>query len=86
MKTRAWLVYLLAGVLATLAFLFVPGMRVGGLLNLIALSSPVVILVALRLNRVDYKLPWVLIALGQVFFVTGDVITYNYQRSTRRSR
>jgi diguanylate cyclase (GGDEF)-like protein/PAS domain S-box-containing protein len=79
-KARAWLAYLLAGVVATLVFLFVPGMRIGGLLNLIALSSPVVILVALRLNRVEYKLPWVLIALGQVFFVTGDVITYNYQR------
>jgi diguanylate cyclase (GGDEF)-like protein/PAS domain S-box-containing protein len=50
------------------------------LLNLIALSSPIVILVALRLNHVEYKLPWVLIALGQVFFVTGDVITYNYER------
>ncbi|MGZ5295661.1 MAG: putative bifunctional diguanylate cyclase/phosphodiesterase [Actinomycetota bacterium] len=80
MKARAWLVYLLTGVIATLAFLFVPGMRIGGLLNLIALSSPIVILVALRLNHVEYKLPWVLIALGQVFFVTGDVITYNYQR------
>ena len=32
------------------------------------------------MNHVEYKLPWVLIALGQVFFVTGDVITYNYQR------
>ncbi len=72
--------YLLTGVLATLVFLFVPGMRIGGLLNLIALSSPVVILIALRLNHVEYKLPWVLIALGQVFFVTGDVITYNYER------
>ena len=38
------------------------------------------ILVALRVNHVEYKLPWVLIALGQVFFVTGDVITYNYER------
>ncbi|MEO8423466.1 MAG: EAL domain-containing protein [Actinomycetota bacterium] len=80
MRARAWLVYLLTGVITTLVFLFVPGMRVGGLLNLIALSSPVVILVALRLNRVEYKLPWVLIALGQVFFVAGDVITYNYDR------
>ena len=50
MKARAWLVYLLAGVIATLVFLFVPGMRIGGLLNLIALSSPIVILVALRLT------------------------------------
>ena len=80
MKARAWLVYLLTGAVATLVFLFVPGMRVGGLLNLIAVSSPIVILVALRMNHVEYKLPWILIALGQVFFVAGDVITYNYER------
>jgi diguanylate cyclase (GGDEF)-like protein/PAS domain S-box-containing protein len=80
MKARAWLVYLLAGAIATLVFLFVPGMRVGGLLNLIALSSPIAILIALRMNHVEYKLPWLLIALGQLFFVTGDVITYNYER------
>jgi diguanylate cyclase (GGDEF)-like protein/PAS domain S-box-containing protein len=80
MKTRAWLVYVLTGAIATLVFLFIPGMRIGGLLNLIAVSSPIVILVALRLNHVDYKLPWVLIALGQTLFVTGNVITYNYRR------
>jgi hypothetical protein len=80
MKARAWLVYLLAGAIATLVFLFVPGMRIGGLLNLIALSSPIAILIALRMNHVEYKLPWLLIALGQLFFVTGDVITYNYER------
>ena len=80
MKARAWLVYLLAGAIATLVFLFVPGMRIGGLLNLIALSSPIAILIALRMNHVEYKLPWLLIALGQLLFVTGDVITYNYER------
>ena len=72
--------YLLAGAIATLVFLFVPGMRIGGLLNVIALSSPIAILIALRMNHVEYKLPWLLIALGQLLFVTGDVITYNYER------
>ncbi len=72
--------YVAAGVAATLMFLFVPGLRIGVVLNLIALSSPVVILVALRTNRLEYRLPWMLIALGQVFFVAGDVITYNYDR------
>ncbi len=72
--------YLLLGSLATVAFLTVPGFRVGVLLNVIALSSPIVILVALRVNHVEYKLPWVLIALGQVLFVAGDVITYNYDK------
>ncbi len=72
--------YLLLGSIATVAFLTVPGFRIGVLLNVIALSSPIVILIALRVNHVEYKLPWILIALGQVLFVAGDVITYNYDR------
>jgi diguanylate cyclase (GGDEF)-like protein/PAS domain S-box-containing protein len=80
MKSRAWLVYLLLGSIATVAFLTVPGLRVGALLNIIAISSPIVILVALRMNHVEYKLPWLLIALGMIFFVAGDIITYNYDR------
>jgi len=79
MKSRAWLVYLLLGSLATVVFLTMPGARVGALLNVIAISSPIVILIALRVNHVEYKLPWVLIALGMVLFVAGDVITYNYE-------
>ncbi len=58
-----------------------PACASAGLLNLIALSSPVAILVAVRLNRSpSTSCRGCLIALGQVFFVTGDVITYNYQR------
>src|SRR5713226_9492376 len=80
MRARAWLLYMLVGAAATLTFLFVPGMRIGALLNLIGLSSPIVILIAIRLNKIEDKLPWLLITLGQVFFVAGDVITYNYDR------
>ncbi len=72
--------YLLLGSITTVAFLTVPGLRIGALLNLIAISSPIVILIALRMNHVEYKLPWILIALGQALFVAGDVITYNYER------
>ncbi len=78
MKRRAWLLYLAAGVLALLAFLFVPGMRQGWVFNLIALSSPIMILVAVRLWRPPVRWPWYLFALGQTLFVVGDVITYNY--------
>ena len=80
MRTRVWFLYVLVGVSATLTFLLVPGMRIGAILNLVGLSSPVAILIAIRLNKIEHKLPWLLIALGQVFFVAGDVITYNYER------
>ena len=38
------------------------------------------ILVAVRLWKPQTRLPWYLFALGQSFFVAGDVITYNYDR------
>ena len=79
MKRRAWLLYLCGGIAALLAFLFMPGMRQGWFFNLIALSSPVAILVAVRMWQPGVRLPWYLFALGQGFFVIGDVITYNYE-------
>jgi diguanylate cyclase (GGDEF)-like protein/PAS domain S-box-containing protein len=80
MKRRAWALYLCGGVLALLAYLFVPGMRQGWIFNLLSLSSPVAIVLAVRLWRPIARAPWYLFALGQTFFVVGDVITYNYER------
>ena len=64
----------------TAAYLFVPGLRLGPLFNVIAISSPIAIVIAVRLWQPQTKLPWYLFALGQTFFVIGDVITYNYDR------
>ena len=64
----------------TAAFLFVPGLRLGPLFNVIAISSPIVIVIAVRMWKPQTRLPWYLFALGQAFFVAGDVITYNYDR------
>jgi diguanylate cyclase (GGDEF)-like protein/PAS domain S-box-containing protein len=64
----------------TAAFLFVPGLRLGPIFNVIAISSPIAIVIAVRLWRPQTRLPWYLFALGQTFFVAGDVITYNYDR------
>ena len=64
----------------TAAYLFVPGLRLGPLFNVIAISSPIAIVIAVRLWQPETKLPWYLFALGQTFFVIGDVITYNYDR------
>ncbi len=79
-KQRAWLAYSIGGALVTAAYLFVPGLRLGPIFNLIAISSPIAILIAVRLWKPQTRLPWYLFALGMTFFVAGDVITYNYDR------
>ena len=78
MKSRAWLLYLGGGIAALLGFLFLPHLRQGWVFNLISLSSPVAIVVAVRMWKPNARAPWYLFALGQTFFVIGDVITYNY--------
>jgi diguanylate cyclase (GGDEF)-like protein/PAS domain S-box-containing protein len=80
MKQRAWLAYTCGGILVTAAYLFLPGLRLGPVFNLIAISSPIAIVIAVRLWKPQTRLPWYLFALGQTFFVAGDVITYNYER------
>jgi diguanylate cyclase (GGDEF)-like protein/PAS domain S-box-containing protein len=80
MKRRAWLLYLLAGTVVMLAWEYVPHLKVGWLFNAIALSSPVAIVLAVRMWKPQHRAPWYLFALGQTFFVAGDIITYNYQR------
>src|SRR5262245_12768794 len=80
MKSRAWLLYLAGGVAALLGFLFLPHMRQGWVFNLISLSSPVAIVAAVRMWKPKVRVAWYLFALGQTFFVIGDVITYNYDQ------
>jgi len=80
MKPRAWLLYLSGGLVALLAFLFVPGMREGWFFNAIALSSAIAIAIAVQMWKPEVRAPWYLFALGLTFFVAGDVITYNYNR------
>ena len=80
MKARAWLLYLGGGIVALLCFLSVPDMRQGWVFNLISLSSPVAIVAAVRIWKPDVRTPWYLFALGQTFFVIGDVMTYNYDQ------
>ncbi len=66
---------------ASVAYLLGPSfLNIGPIYNLIGASSVVAILVATRLYRPRPALPWYLFALGQALFVSGDVITYNYER------
>ena len=52
----------------------------GFVFNAIGLSAVVALLAGARRQARGRRLPWYLFALGQVFFVTGDVLLYNYER------
>nr|MDP9495631.1 PAS domain-containing sensor histidine kinase [Actinomycetota bacterium] len=77
---KTWLMYVVVGTVVLAAFLTVPGLRLGPVFNLIGLSGAIVIVTAMREHRPGHRLPWLLVAIGQVLFVAGDVITYNYAR------
>ena len=78
MKNRAWYAYLLGAIAAT-GIYFVSGHQ-SWIYNLVGLSSPVLILVAVRVHRPEPRAPWFLFALGQFLFILGDVLAYNYTR------
>jgi PAS domain S-box-containing protein len=80
MKQRAWWLYLLVGGLIVVAFVFVHAIRVGWLYNLIGVSAVVAILLGVRMHRPHQRLAWYLVAAGLALWVSGDVITYNYER------
>jgi len=77
---KPWLTYVVVGTVVLAAFLLVPALRLGPLFNLIGLSGAIVIVTAMREHRPGHRLPWLLVAIGQVLFVAGDIITYNYAR------
>jgi diguanylate cyclase (GGDEF)-like protein/PAS domain S-box-containing protein len=78
MKRRVWLLYLCVGVAALVAFLFTQQSRQDWIFILISLSSPVAIVVAIRMWRPVVPAPWILFAAAQSLFLIGDLITYNY--------
>ncbi len=81
LKRPIWLLYLIAGALGGLAYYFLPAVaKSGPFFNLLGVSSVIAILVGIRLNRPKNPAPWYLFAVGQAFFIGGDVITYNYPK------
>ena len=81
MRNRAWLLYLAFGACGGVCYYFVPPFaKSGPFFNVLGISSVIAILVGVRLNRPERRLPWLLFAAGQALFIGGDVITYNYPK------
>src|ERR1043166_4309326 len=85
-RGRTWRVYL--AVMAAISAVYLFGahyghapsvLNSGWVFNLIGLSSVGAILVAVRRSRVKNRLPWYLFAAGQLLFVAGDILAYNYK-------
>ncbi|MBI3649356.1 MAG: EAL domain-containing protein [Actinobacteria bacterium] len=78
MRKRAWLAYPILATVATVVY-YATG-HVSVLFNVIGFSSPVAIVIAVRMHKPEQRAPWYLFALGQTLFITGDVLAYNYER------
>jgi diguanylate cyclase (GGDEF)-like protein/PAS domain S-box-containing protein len=75
-RYRAWYIYPVVAAVATAVY-FASGHH-PWMFNVIGLSSPVLILVAIAMWKPEHKAPWLLFALGQFLFISGDVVAYNY--------
>jgi len=73
-----WASYLAAGVALAIAYELVPSLHQPVVFNVVCLSSPIAILVGIRIHHPARRLPWLLFAAGQSLFVAGDMVTYNY--------
>jgi diguanylate cyclase (GGDEF)-like protein/PAS domain S-box-containing protein len=75
---HAWWLYL--ALIAPIAVAYLAGpLNTGPVFNAIGLSACVAIVVGVRRHKPAARLSWYLIALGQAFFVAGDVLAYNYK-------
>jgi diguanylate cyclase (GGDEF)-like protein/PAS domain S-box-containing protein len=83
-RLHAWSAYLVGVVGLTTAyiaahFVGLHWLNSGPVYNVIGGSAVVALIVGARKNSQDRRLPLYLFALAQAFFVTGDVLAYNYR-------
>jgi diguanylate cyclase (GGDEF)-like protein/PAS domain S-box-containing protein len=78
MRNRAWLLYPVIAAVATVVYYLTD--HTSWQYNLIGISSPIAIVIGVRMYRPARKVPWYLFALGQTFFIAGDVVYYNYAK------
>ena len=76
-RGRLWILYVVAALAATAGY-YALGQAVA-IFHLIAVRPPWRSWSACDLPA-RHKLPWILFALGQIFFIAGDVISYNYEK------
>ena len=80
-RRNAWWLYLAAMVPVAGLYLVGPDVfNAGPVFNGLGLSAVAAIVAGVLINRPPAKAPWILFAVGQTLFVTGDVLAYNYQR------
>ncbi len=78
---RAWLIYLLGGLVVTVLYLFVaPFKGSGPVFNLLGLSPMVAIAYGVRLHRPASRRPWWFFLAGFALFWLGDLYTYSYPK------
>jgi len=78
MRGRLWICYV-AAALSVVGAYYASG-QIGIIFHLIGLSAAVAIVVGVRVHRPSHRLPWMLFAIGQLLFVAGDVLSYNYEK------
>jgi diguanylate cyclase (GGDEF)-like protein/PAS domain S-box-containing protein len=76
---RLWIWY--AAAVAAISALYLAGpLNAGPVFNLLGASAAVAIAIGAHRHRPRGRIAWYAIALGQLVFVAGDVIAYNYER------
>jgi diguanylate cyclase (GGDEF)-like protein/PAS domain S-box-containing protein len=79
-RAKLWQIYLVAGGIGTALYVLVPPFKGSGpVINLLGLSGVVAVIVGIRRNRPQSRLPWWLIALGFFLYWLADVYTYSYR-------
>lgn len=84
MSGQWWKLYLGGGALALVVYLVVPaGVPQGVLYLAVGASCAVAIMIGVRLHRPRHSLPWLLMAMGQVAWVSGDAL-YSWYEDVRQ--
>ena len=74
-----WRIYLVVGLLVSVAYFVVPGVPHHLLYDVLGLSSVAAILYGVRKHKPATPMPWYLFAAGNFCFVSGDVIRTFYE-------
>jgi diguanylate cyclase (GGDEF)-like protein len=72
---RVWRGYLVAGLVALVAYPFIPDkIAQDAVYVAIGLSAALAMVLGLRVNRPDHRAPWLYMIVGQLIWTTGDIL------------